>query len=108
MRKQIDFNHELIGTEGITVERRDGVKIDFVKVYDDFIRVVFSDGYAYVYTFGGTHVEHDATLLMFREVKEMSGEEFAKNEGFNAIAIPTVEYAFNAGKEHIKEIHGIK
>ena len=112
MKKQIDFNHELIGKEGITVERRDGVGIDFVKAYDNYLRVLFSTGFAYSYNFDGVHQDNDCTLLMFQEITEMSGEEWFNNTylqpACSLLPRKAIAAAFDAGKQHIKELHNIK
>ena len=123
MKKQIDFNHELIGKEGITVERRDGVGIDFVKVYPDNtkpILVVRDSGISYYLNKNGIYdsdLPTGADLLMFQEITEMSGEEYAdKMLGFHNSTYSFTQrrlkeiYAenFDAGKQHIKELHNIK
>jgi hypothetical protein len=116
MRKQIDFNHELIGTEGITVERRDGVGIDFVKVYDQYVTYITAFGTTYTLPLNGVYnyyLDSPNTLLMFREIKEMSGDVWAYIRltmcgDEHIITVSDLEAAFNAGKENIKELHGIK
>jgi hypothetical protein len=112
MKKQIDFDHTLIGKEGITVERRDGVGIDFLNVYVHNkypILVIKSTGHPYYLKSDGAYDDenHDSDLLMFREVTEMSGYKWAINEGYDSSSCRTAEYAFNAGKQHIKELHNL-
>jgi hypothetical protein len=115
MRKQIEFQAELIGQPGITVERRDGVGIDFVKVYKDIIRVVCDGGSTYstfiTGCFNGFEAHSNNDLLMFQEITEMSGGQWF-GMTYDSLRTMTMKEslisAFEDGKSHIKELHNIK
>ena len=80
MKKKIEFNADLIGTDGITVETEGGHGVDFVKVYGDGkLRVVVSNGSYYsVYKDGKVYLlgTDKLDLAMYQEVKQLSPEEW--------------------------------
>ena len=116
MTKQIDFNPELIGKEGITVKYRNGETPDFVKVYRDMetcnkIISIEPCGGVVLADLNGKAGGDTCmiNLLMFQEVLEMTGEEWVKYEypsAFNGTTFSNNDMAnaFDAGKAHAREI----
>lgn len=124
MKKEIPFDPSLIGKEGITVLYRNGEKPDFVKWYingcDEYpIASVSNKGEVDTHIITGEVWEanmqeyHIHDLLMYKEVKEMTGEEWVNDE-YPSVCNQSIfsnydmAIAFDAGAKMIKEIHGIK
>jgi hypothetical protein len=79
--KQIDFDHTLIGTEGIVVKYRNGEAPDFIKVYGDIIVTIDRYGHKMCLFLDGSIYPNDLVkrakdLVMYRTVKVMTFEEW--------------------------------
>jgi len=83
MKKQIDFDASLIGQEGITVKYRDGETPDFVKVYKWGICAINKNGSKQEINKDGQFCKNfpsSIDLIMYREVKQMSVEEWKREQ----------------------------
>jgi hypothetical protein len=115
---KIDFDHKLIGTEGIVVIYEDGEEPDFVKDYPTAIVSVAKNGDSFEHFTNGRScgdVREAKDLIMYRTVKVMTVDEFKKgceyynltpawtfwNEGADALAA-----AIKRGEVDISDING--
>jgi hypothetical protein len=78
--KQIDFDHKLIGTEGIVVKYKCGDVPDFIKKYGDRIVSIDNTGDWNSHKLDGHYYDMNRKcewdLVMYRTVKVMTVDEF--------------------------------
>lgn len=87
--KQIPFTLEAFGPDGLLkdgyeVKTIHGLRIDFIKVYGDYISIVTSEGTAYSNLKSGTF-----KINMYRRTR--TAEEVAR-EKYNIIYDPNIEF----------------